>query len=208
MGFIGRQPTASPLTSADITDGIITAAKLAPGAVEGVTTGLIIPWSSSTVPSGFLECDGSSVSTTTYANLFAVVGYVYGGSGASFNLPDLRDRTAVHKSTNKSFATTGGANTVTPTGNISGSTGSTTLTSNTIPSHGHSFVSGASMMGNNFANNTIQISFPCLDRNTSSVTSQNTGGGQSHDHNLSANFVGSANSVLQPYLTLMYIIKT
>ena len=40
-------------------------------------------------------------------------------------------------------------------------------------------------------------------RNTS-----NTGGGQSHDHTLSANFSGSANSVLQPYLVLIYIIKT
>jgi len=35
-----------------------------------------------------------------------------------------------------------------------------------------------------------------------------TGGGQSHDHTLSANFSGSANSVLQPYLVLIYIIKT
>ena len=35
-----------------------------------------------------------------------------------------------------------------------------------------------------------------------------TGGGQSHDHTLSANFVGSANSVLQPGLVLNYIIKT
>jgi len=35
-----------------------------------------------------------------------------------------------------------------------------------------------------------------------------TGGGQSHDHTLSANFTGSANSVLQPYLVLIYIIKT
>ena len=36
----------------------------------------------------------------------------------------------------------------------------------------------------------------------------NTGGGSSHDHTLSANFSGSANSVLQPYLVLIYIIKT
>jgi hypothetical protein len=39
-------------------------------------------------------------------------------------------------------------------------------------------------------------------------STQNTGGGQSHDHTLSANFSGSANSVLQPYLVLIYIIKT
>ena len=41
-----------------------------------------------------------------------------------------------------------------------------------------------------------------------SAGTTNTGGGGSHDHNLSANFVGSANSVLQPYLVLIYIIKT
>jgi hypothetical protein len=43
---------------------------------------------------------------------------------------------------------------------------------------------------------------------TSSAGTSNTGGGQSHDHTLSANFSGSANSVLQPYLVLIYIIKT
>ncbi len=36
----------------------------------------------------------------------------------------------------------------------------------------------------------------------------NTGGGQSHSHTLSANFVGSATSSLPPYLVLIYIIKT
>jgi hypothetical protein len=40
------------------------------------------------------------------------------------------------------------------------------------------------------------------------LNTSNTGGGQSHDHTLSANFAGSANSVLQPYLVLIYIIKT
>jgi mRNA-degrading endonuclease YafQ of YafQ-DinJ toxin-antitoxin module len=40
------------------------------------------------------------------------------------------------------------------------------------------------------------------------LSTSNTGGGQSHDHTLSANFSGSANSVLQPYLVLIYIIKT
>ena len=34
------------------------------------------------------------------------------------------------------------------------------------------------------------------------------GSGGGHSHNMSANFTGDANSVLQPYLTIMYIIKT
>jgi hypothetical protein len=43
---------------------------------------------------------------------------------------------------------------------------------------------------------------------TNNAGTSNTGGGQSHDHTLSANFVGTGNSVLQPYLVLIYIIKT
>jgi len=46
---------------------------------------------------------------------------------------------------------------------------------------------------------------------TSMSTSQpsgNAGGGQSHDHTLSANFVGGSTSTLSPYLVLIYIIKT
>ena len=44
--------------------------------------------------------------------------------------------------------------------------------------------------------------------NQGSPGTSNAGGGQSHDHTLSANFVGTGNSVLQPYLVLIYIIKT
>jgi len=167
--------------------------------IQGVNTGIVVPWGSAVIPSGFLECNGASVSTSTYAALFAVIGYTYGGSGASFNLPDLTDRTVVNKSNTKSLAQTGGANTVTPTGNISGSTGSTTLTTCQIPSHSHS---------SRVQNGTVCISNP---GSFGTVTGGNTGaagGGQSHDHTLSANFVGSANSVLQPYLVLIYIIKT
>ena len=57
-------------------------------------TGTIIPYAGSTAPSGFLLCDGSAVSRTTYSALFAVIGTTYGeGDGNStFNLPDLTDR--------------------------------------------------------------------------------------------------------------------
>jgi len=168
--------------------------------IEGVNTGIVVPWGSAVIPSGFLECNGQSVSTSTYAGLFAVIGYTYGGSGGNFNVPDLTDRTVVNKSNTKNLAQTGGANTVTPTGNISGSTGSTTLTTQQIASHSHNIPTTDFQMSGGagaFGSNTM-----------GSVSTGNTGGGQSHDHNLSANFVGSANSVLQPYLVLIYIIKT
>jgi microcystin-dependent protein len=53
-------------------------------------------WTTSNVPLGFLLCDGSSVSRTTYANLFSVIGTSYGSVDANtFNLPDFRDRMPV-----------------------------------------------------------------------------------------------------------------
>ena len=43
---------------------------------------------------------------------------------------------------------------------------------------------------------------------TGTVATSNTGSGNAHSHNMSANFVGDATSVVQPYLTIIYIIKT
>ena len=175
--------------------------------IEGVNTGIVVPWGSASIPSGFLLCDGQSVSTTTYAALFAVIGYTYGGSGANFNVPDLRDRTIVGVSSanSKALAQGIGANTVAPTGNISGSTGATTLTTNQIPSHSHSALRGCfcgTGQGNTAFVGTNNAIFGA------SLGTSNAGGGGSHDHTLSANFVGTANSVLQPGLVLNYIIKT
>lgn len=68
-----------------------------------IATGDIIIRPVSTVPTGYLECDGSSLDTTTYATLYAVLGYTYGGSGSNFNIPDYRGeflRGWAHGSTN------------------------------------------------------------------------------------------------------------
>ena len=96
--------------------------------IEGIPTGTIVPWSTGSVPSGFLECNGAAVSRSTYAALFAIISTTYGsGDGAStFNVPDLQDNVAVGKSNNKSLASTGGANTVASSGNVGGSTANAT----------------------------------------------------------------------------------
>lgn len=62
------------------------------GGSDGVPAGAIFAWPIETVPSGYLECDGSAVSRTTYAALFAVLSTTYGaGDGSTtFNLPDFR----------------------------------------------------------------------------------------------------------------------
>lgn len=59
--------------------------------------GSIQIYAGSTAPNGWLICDGSAVSRTTYANLFNIIGTTYGaGDGSTtFNLPNLKGRIPV-----------------------------------------------------------------------------------------------------------------
>jgi len=78
-----------------VVDGSITYAKLAPSAQAAtVPPGAVMAYDGSLAPVGWLFCDGSAVSRTTYSGLFAVMGINHGsGDGTStFNLPDYRGR--------------------------------------------------------------------------------------------------------------------
>jgi microcystin-dependent protein len=170
--------------------------------IEGIPTGTVVPWTAVSVATGFLECDGTAVSRTTYAALFAIVSTTYGvGDGSStFNLPDLQDNIAMGKSGSKSLASTGGANTVTATGNVGGSTANATLSTSQLASHSHG---GGGSSGTNGHHNPNEN-----QKYYSSTNTGSSGSGSGHSHNMSATFSGDATSVLQPYLTLIYIIKT
>lgn len=73
-------------------DGVTPGGKIiGQSAGSGVPVGTIIPFAGNSVPQGYLLCDGSAISRTDYASLFAVIGTIYGaGDGNStFNLPNL-----------------------------------------------------------------------------------------------------------------------
>jgi len=55
-------------------------------------TGTVLPFAGTTAPDGWLLCDGTEKSRTTYAKLFAVIADTYGvGDGSTtFNVPDMR----------------------------------------------------------------------------------------------------------------------
>jgi len=167
--------------------------------IEGIPTATIVPWSSESVPTGFLECNGAAVSRSTYAALFAIVGTTYGaGDGSStFNVPDLRDNVAMGKSGTKALASTGGANTVTSTGNVGGSTANASITTGQLAAHTH----GCAVRGPQASSGPGKTE--AINGSTGS-----TGSDEGHSHNMSANFAGDATSVLQPYLAIIYIIKT
>lgn len=85
--------------------------------------GVVSWYAGGTAPSGWLECDGSAISRTTYSALFAVIGTTYGaGDGSTtFNLPAQARRTLVGKggsgtaTLGNAVGNTGGAETVTLT---------------------------------------------------------------------------------------------
>lgn len=72
--------------------------------------GVINPYAGSAAPSGWLMCDGSAVSRTTYAALFAAIGTAFGaGDGTTtFNLPDTRARGLIGVGTGKALGASDG----------------------------------------------------------------------------------------------------
>ena len=138
------------------------------------STGTIIPWTTTTQADlpGFLICDGTAVSRSTYADLFAVIGTTYGtGDGSStFTLPNFQQKTMVGQDGNTNYAIgdSGGANTNTPSIVFGNNTINVTSNDNfavsiasanvDIPAHNH-FVANS--------NNSFNAS-------SSDVTSNNT----------------------------------
>ncbi len=74
-----------------IKDDVITAARLND---KSVLPGMVMAYGGSSAPNGWLLCNGSAVSRTTYADLFSIIGTTFGvGDGSTtFNLPDLMGR--------------------------------------------------------------------------------------------------------------------
>ena len=162
-----------------------TIAAMAAGAASGDTLpiGSIVPYGSSTAPANWLVCDGSAVSRTTYADLFAVIGTSYGsGDGSTtFNLPNLKGKVPVgYNSSETEFDTMG----------ETGGEKKHTLTIQEMPSHKHNInyapPSSSGGQGNAYVYGTKE------DDNNAMILA--TGGDQPHNN-------------LQPYQVVCYIIK-
>ena len=172
-----------------IKDGAVTADKLDSAAVSVLMpTATVLPYAGSTAPTGYLVCAGQSVLVADYGDLHTIIGYTYGGSGASFSLPDLRGRVIAGLDNMGGTA----ASRLTGQTTLGGSTGtqSVTLTLDQIPEHNH----GGGTVGTSHISDVSgggERTHPY--NNGGSVTSQ--GGGNSHPN-------------VQPTMTLNYIIKT
>lgn len=153
-----------------------------------VPTGVVVPFTSSAVPSGWLLCAGQNVSRTTYATLFGLLGTYYGGGDGSttFTLPDLRGR-VVAGLDNMGGASANRLVNVIAGGTLGAAGGADihTLSWNEMPPHTHDYaLYGGSTGGGS------------------------SGGGKSNFNTTTSAGSGWAHNNTQPTIALNYIIKT
>jgi microcystin-dependent protein len=159
VGTTATQTLTNKTISLEPANNTITG--ILPVANGATPAGVISQYAGTAAPTGYLLCQGQSVSTTTFAALFAAIGYNYGGSGGNFNLPNLQNRVPVGRGTGTfaSLNATGGAETH-------------TLTTAQMPSHTHTGTTG-----NQSANHTHSGT-------TAIGGSTHTHAGPAHAHNM------------------------
>ena len=216
---------------------VLTAAQMNDLLAATMPTGALTPFAASTVPTGWLLCDGTGVSRTTYADLFSVIGTTYGaGNGSTtFNLPNLKGRVPVGlDSADTQFdalGETGGAKTHTlTTAEMPVHTHTQSSHTHTQSSHSHSGTTDTGLTNGSWtvpagSGTSVQpnhlVGFSASA--TVSLGDNAQFPGSSHDHTYSTNSqtpiisgttatnanTGSGNSHnnLQPYITLNFIIK-
>jgi len=171
-------------------------------------SGMLMMWTTATAPTGWLLCNGSAISRTTYATLFAVIGTTFGsGDGSTtFNLPDYRDRMPIGAGTTYSLNSQGGSKDAIV---VSHSHTSGTLTTNSTGNHRHA-EGGYSEYGS-----TDVAATPASPRPTSTSGGGNRyyteyAGTHSHTISGSTDSTGSSgtNANLPPYLGIQFIIKS
>ena len=147
--------TASPAYDLDVSGEVnaSTDMRIAGVSLDGLIrsampVGSVIPFAGASSPdASWLVCDGSAVSRTTYASLFAVLGTTYGvGDGSTtFNLPNMKGRVPVGVDpTDGDFDNLGD----------SGGEKSHILITSEMPSHSHAFTGSSSSTSNQSNNHT------------------------------------------------------
>ena len=164
---------------------------------NAIPTGALMMWSTASPPSGYLLCNGSAVSRSVYAALFAVIGTTFGvgDNSTTFNLPNYNNRVPVGAGGLYALAATGGSKdaiTVSHTHTLTGGgvTGTFVTGVSSTLSYGYQ-TGGPGGVGSAVTAVSTTTGIPSY----SSPTVQ-TAGSSGTDQNM------------QPYLAMNFIIKT
>lgn len=177
---------------------------------SGIPAGIVTQYAGATAPTGWLFCDGSSVSATTYESLFNAIGYQFGGAGSVFNLPNLKGRVPVGRD-----AAVGSWDNLGETG---GAPNAQLILAN-LPSHSHTFSSVSTTQAGShthtFRRGTLNDTV--VEGGYTAIVADPADGSDTtdpagtHQHNISGTTdltgTGTAFSILQPYIVVNYIIK-
>ena len=191
------------LTGSASTQGRISANYLDVPNISPVGSIMIWPGATNTWPTtNWRQCNGATLSKTTYPELFAVIGYTYGGSGDNFELPNLRGK----------FVTGVGSDDWNNTLNATGGRPDAILPKHnhdiTDPGHQHDFTAAKSIGSTESGDGDTE----CQNKNLK-TDSEETGItiDDVEDGETNADVVNNANTIavanLPPYAALYYIIR-
>jgi microcystin-dependent protein len=174
---------------------------------QAIPAGSILGYGGSSAPTGWLACDGSAVSRTTYATLFAAISTIYGvgDSSTTFNLPDGLGRAMVGDGSGASLTTRTrgdefGVEEVTLSAIQSGIAAHTHGVTDAGHTHAQKYSTGAGAVVDSSA--LLASAGVVSGGNTASNTTGIT------INNASATAAASAHTNLQPSFVAKYIIKT
>ncbi len=176
------------------------------GLASGIPVGTILTFGASTPPSGFLECNGSAISRSTYASLFSILSTTHGtGDGSStFNLPDLRGQfvRGWDNSAGVDASRTFGSTQTDQNKNHTHTTDSTSLTGSVSHLSGSLHANPGTATGI-FSKPSAQSAVGA--RNSGSATAAALSIDATHSHTIASS--GGGTEVRVKNVALMYIIK-
>lgn len=115
--------------------------------------GTILPWPLNWAPANWTLCNGQSLQLNQNQALFSLIGYSYGGSGNTFNLPNLQGRVPIGVGQDNVH--------IYPFGARGGNT-QTTISPSQIPlnNHAHQIASTASVTGGSSGTTNVEVKIP------------------------------------------------